>query len=158
MKINFPSIRIIIKAIVLAIVVAIASFLVYPIIGFENLSARDLFTYATLFGVLAGAIAVNVTMSSSKSAQIESIFVGNLAFKTSPRALREQFEKYGDVHALRLMTDRITHKPRGFGFVEMARKDALAAIRGLNGKEFYGRELKVNIANERKSRDDEVEA
>lgn len=156
MKINFPSFSIIIKAIILAVVISVAGFLVYPFIGFENLPAQQLFGYAILFGVLAGAIVVNISVSSSRGAQIESIFVGNLAFKTPQRALREQFEKYGDVHALRLMTDRVTHKPRGFGFVEMARKDALAAIRGLNGKEFYGRELKVNIANERKSRDDEA--
>ncbi len=49
------------------------------------------------------------------------------------------------------MTDRVTRKPRGFGFVEMNRKHARAAIRALDGTEFFGRELKVNIANERKS-------
>lgn len=157
MKINFPSLKIIIKAVVLSVVIAVAGFLVHPFIGVEQLSAQHLFAYAILFGALAGAILVNIRVTSSKSAQIESIFVGNLAFKAPPRALRELFEKYGEVHALRLMTDRVTHKPRGFGFVEMRKKDAAAAIRGLNGTEFYGRELKINIANERKARDEETE-
>ena len=54
------------------------------------------------------------------------------------------------MHSVRLMTDRVTRKPRGFGFVEMNRKEARAAIRALDGTEFFGRQLKVNIAKERK--------
>jgi RNA recognition motif-containing protein len=69
-------------------------------------------------------------------------------------ALRELFEQYGEVYAVRLMTDRVTRKPRGFGFIEMNRRDAKAAIRALNGTEFYGREIKVNIANEHKPSQD----
>ncbi len=103
-----------------------------------------------LAGALLGALLVNVGVSPAAATKVESIFVGNLAFKTSPGALRKLFEDYGDVHAVRLMTDRATKRPRGFGFVEMNRRDAKQAIKALNGAEFYGRELKVNVANERK--------
>ncbi|HEB56875.1 MAG TPA: RNA-binding protein [Gammaproteobacteria bacterium] len=85
---------------------------------------------------------------------MESIFIGNLAFRASNNAVRELFEQYGEVHAVRLMTDRVSRKPRGFGFVEMNHRDAMKAIKALQGKEFQGRELKVNIANERKPREE----
>lgn len=156
MKISFPPSKVMIKAVLLAIVFSIIGFLLSPYLGFDKAPVHHLFSYGIFFGVLVGGIFVHVTVTSSKSAQMESIFVGNLAFKMRPQALREQFEKYGNVHALRLMTDRETHKPRGFGFVEMAHKDAMAAIRGLNGIEFYGRELKVNIAKERQAKTEET--
>ena len=117
-----------------------------PAIGFREAD------YAILIGAVLGGILVNTHFSlKTSSSKVESIFVGNLAFKASARALRELFEYYGEVHAVRLMTDRQTRRPRGYGFVEMSARDAKNAIAALNGSEFYGRELKVNVANERKN-------
>ena len=87
----------------------------------------------------------------------QTIFVGNLAFRANKYDLGKLFEDYGTVYSVRLMTDRATRKPRGFGFVEMAAKDAPKAIKELDGHEFHGRELRVNEANERRPRDEEVE-
>ena len=152
--INFeaPSFSLIIKSAIIAIVLGIAGYFLFPFSGMEQLDAPRLFAYALLIGGLVGGILVNTYFSiNTSSSKIESIFVGNLAFKASARALRELFEDYGEVHAVRLMTDRATRRPRGYGFVEMNARDAKNAIAALDGNEFYGRELKVNVANERKS-------
>jgi RNA recognition motif-containing protein len=146
----------IIKSTIIAFVLAAAGFLLYPELGLEQLTAENaarVFSYSILAGALLGAILINIKLSVKLPGnRIESIFVGNLAFKASAGALRELFEEYGEVHAVRLMTDRVTRRPRGYAFVEMAASDAKQAIAALNGTEFYGRELKVNVANERKSK------
>jgi RNA recognition motif-containing protein len=52
-----------------------------------------------------------------------------------------------------VITDRETGRPRGFGFVEMAQaEDAQKAIAALDGREFRGRNLKVNVAQPRENR------
>ena len=47
------------------------------------------------------------------------IFVGNLEFSATEQDVRQLFERYGVVDTVRIMTDRETGRPRGFGFVEM---------------------------------------
>ena len=154
-KFDTPFFPMIIKSIVIAIVLAVIGYFIYPELGMEQLTADNAaraFSYAILIGVILGAVLINTKLSIKLSSnKVESIFVGNLAFKASARALRELFEDYGEVHAVRLMTDRVTRRPRGYAFVEMAASDAKQAIAALDGAEFYGRELKVNVANERKS-------
>lgn len=153
--VNFdaPSFSSIIKSIVIAIVLGLVGYFIFPLLNIDQLSAQRLFSYALLAGSVIGGILVTTHFSvKTSSGKVESIFVGNLAFKASARALRELFEDYGEVHAVRLMTDRQTRRPRGYGFVEMDARDAKQAIAALNGSEFYGRELKVNVANERKSK------
>ncbi len=151
MKFELPSPGYMVKTIIIALVLAILGFLLYPSLEPEILSMQRLFSYALLTGAISGALLSSVVIKLPGDNRTESIFVGNLAFKMPPHALRELFAQYGEVYAVRLMTDRVTRKPRGFGFVEMNRKQARAAIRALDGTEFYGRELKVNIANERKT-------
>ena len=77
------------------------------------------------------------------------LYVGNLPFDASIEDVRAAFETYGTVHDVTLVTDRETGRPRGFGFVEMENADAMAAIEGLNAKDFGGRNLNVNEARER---------
>jgi len=151
MKFEVPSLGYFVKTIIIALLLAILSFVLYPYLALDNLSMQRVFSYAILTGAVIGSLITAVGIKLSGENRTESIFVGNLAFKMPPNALRELFEQYGQVHGVRLMTDRVTRKPRGFGFVEMNRKQARAAIRALDGKEFFGRQLKVNIANERKS-------
>jgi RNA recognition motif-containing protein len=81
---------------------------------------------------------------------MKSIYVGNLPFTASEDEVRDMFAAYGEVESVRLMTDRETGRPRGFGFVKMGADDADAAIKALDGKPFGGRNLRVNEAEDRK--------
>jgi RNA recognition motif-containing protein len=83
---------------------------------------------------------------------MKKIYVGNLPFSASEEEVRELFEQYGTVHSVKLITDRDTGRPRGFGFVEMDNDDANAAIAALNGTDLGGRTLRVSQARERSER------
>ncbi|HOE60986.1 MAG TPA: RNA-binding protein [Kiritimatiellia bacterium] len=73
------------------------------------------------------------------------IYVGNLAYTTSDESLKVAFEAYGEVTSARVVSDRMTGRSKGFGFVEMPdRTQAQAAIDALNGKELDGRTIRVN--------------
>jgi RNA recognition motif-containing protein len=76
------------------------------------------------------------------------LYVGNLSFDTTEESLRALFAQHGAVESAKLISDRDTGRPRGFGFVEMSNADASRAMQALNGKEFEGRALKVNEARE----------
>lgn len=79
----------------------------------------------------------------------KSIYVGNLSFKASEDEIRSLFAAHGNVHSVKVVMDRETGRPRGFAFVEMDAADAESAIRDLDGKDFIGRPLRVNMAQER---------
>lgn len=83
----------------------------------------------------------------------KNIYVGNLPFSASEEEVRELFEEHGTVNSVRLIEDRFTGRPRGFGFVEMDQDGGDAAIEALDGALFGGRPLRVNIAKERPQRD-----
>ena len=75
------------------------------------------------------------------------LFVGGLPFATSNERLRELFAGTGTVESATVVTDRDTGRSRGFGFVEMATaEEAEQAISQLNGKDFEGRRLQVELA------------
>ena len=78
-----------------------------------------------------------------------SIYVGNLPFSATEDEVRELFSQYGEVESVRLMTDRDTGRPRGFGFVTMPSQDASAAMEALDGHSMGGRNLRVNEAQEK---------
>ena len=82
------------------------------------------------------------------------LYVGNLPFSTDEQQIRELFSQNDrTVSEVKIITDRDTGRPRGFGFVEMGTdEDAQAAIRELNGYEIEGRALTVNEARERSER------
>ncbi len=83
------------------------------------------------------------------------IYVGNLNFQSTESEIQELFAQYGQVDDVALITDRMTGRAKGFGFVEMPNGDeAQAAIAGLNGKNFGGRDLTVNEARPREPRRD----
>ena len=77
------------------------------------------------------------------------LYVGNLAFTATEEAVRALFAAHGSVEKVSLITDRDTGQPRGFAFVEMSNADASRAMQALNGKEFEGRALRVNEAQDR---------
>ncbi len=75
------------------------------------------------------------------------IYVGNLAYRTTEDDLREEFEKYGSVNQVDIITDRESGRSKGFGFVEMLDNDeANRAIEALDGQTVGERTLKVNEA------------
>src|SRR6478736_7851786 len=81
------------------------------------------------------------------------LFVGNLSFNTTENDLQDAFAAHGTVVEANLMMDRVSGRPRGFGFVTMGSpEEAQKAIDALNGKELDGRALTVNIARPREER------
>src|SRR5512144_1838815 len=79
------------------------------------------------------------------------IYVGNLSYSTTEEGLRAAFAADGrQVVAVSVITDRMSGRPRGFAFVEMASaEDAQKAIAALDGQQLDGRTLKVSEARER---------
>jgi RNA recognition motif-containing protein len=80
---------------------------------------------------------------------MSKIYVGNLPFNANEDAIRELFAQHGTVESVALIKDRETGQPRGFGFVEMPRLDAVRAIQNLNGQDMGGRALKVLEAQDK---------
>lgn len=82
----------------------------------------------------------------------KKLYVGNLPFSTTEDELRTVFERHGSVASVAVITDRETGRARGFAFVEMDEASAAQdAIRGLDGTEFGGRNLRVNEAQDKRS-------
>ena len=81
------------------------------------------------------------------------LFVGNLSFKTTENELQDAFSAFGTVTEANLMMDRMTNRPRGFGFVTMSTaEEAQKAIAAMNGAQLDGRALTVNVARPREDR------
>lgn len=76
----------------------------------------------------------------------KKLYVGNLSYGTTSETLKSGFEKAGTVIKADVLTDKMTGRSRGFGFVEMEDADADKAIAMFDGKEFDGRAIKVNEA------------
>ncbi|HIG51963.1 RNA-binding protein [Candidatus Parvarchaeota archaeon] len=78
------------------------------------------------------------------------VYVGNLPYNIDGDKLKELFAAHGEVTEAVVISDRNTGRSKGFGFVTFADDDgAKKAIKEMNGKEFDGRELKVNEAKPR---------
>ena len=83
------------------------------------------------------------------------IFVGNLSFRTTESELDGLFAEVGAVESVTIITDRMTGRSKGFGFVEMSEEAADKAIQKLNGSELGGRALTINEAKPQVKRDRE---
>jgi RNA recognition motif-containing protein len=78
------------------------------------------------------------------------LFVGNLSYETTEMSLRELFGQAGSVAEAKIVLDRDTGRPRGFGFVEMSSDgEARTAIDQFNTRELDGRAISVSEAQER---------
>lgn len=80
----------------------------------------------------------------------KKLFVGNLDFSAQDEDLVDLFAPFGAVLSAKVLMDRDTGRPRGFGFVEFQNSnDAHDAIQSLDGQDFRGRGLRVNEAQDR---------
>ncbi len=75
------------------------------------------------------------------------LYIGGIPYRTTEDEMRQAFEEAGTVSSVSIITDRMTGRSRGFGFVEMSDEaSAQAAIDRWDGKEFGGRTLSVSFA------------
>lgn len=82
-----------------------------------------------------------------------NIYVGNLSFQTSSGDLESAFSAYGEVSRASVVSDQMSGRSKGFGFVEMPNdSEAQKAIGGLNNQDLNGRTLTVNVARPREER------
>lgn len=80
------------------------------------------------------------------------LYVGNLSYETSEAELREMFIEFGEPTSVRIITDNVSGRSKGFGFVELPDEPAKQAIAALNGKQVKGRTITVNEARPRPER------
>ena len=80
---------------------------------------------------------------------LKTLYVGNLVYAVTRDELKELFSQFGEVSSVKLINDRESGTPKGFGFVEIDDEGALKAIDALNEKDFRGRNLRVNEARPR---------
>ncbi|MFH1392524.1 MAG: RNA-binding protein [bacterium] len=77
----------------------------------------------------------------------KKLYVGSLSYNTTEDALKDAFSQAGTVESAAIITDKMSGRSKGFGFVEMASdEEAQAAIDMWNGKELDGRAIVVNEA------------
>jgi RNA recognition motif-containing protein len=82
-----------------------------------------------------------------------NLYVGNLPYEVTEEELYELFASHGEVVSAKVIMDRETGRPRGFGFVELQQAEAARkALQRPDGQEFRGRNLKVNEARPREDR------
>jgi len=77
-----------------------------------------------------------------------NIYIGNLSSTTTEETLKALFIEFGEVETVKVIKDRFTGRPKGFGFIEMpSNSEADQAIKALNGKRIDGNNIKVNPAD-----------
>ena len=83
----------------------------------------------------------------------KKLFVGGLSYETTEATLKETFAQAGTVESVNVITDKISGRSKGFGFVEMSsEEEAQKAIEMFNGKELDGKNVTVNEARPLESR------
>ena len=76
----------------------------------------------------------------------KNLYLGNLSYQIADDQVKELFQEFGEVTSIKIFADK------GFGFVEMSSpEEAKKALEALNGKEFLGRDMKVDEARPRKA-------
>ncbi len=144
-------IKLVLLCIILTLLLTIAGLQIFPLFDLEAYADKQQFAWGMGTGAFIASLATAIVLLIKPyklPIKKQTLFVGNLAFKSSERELRKLFGQCGEVFSIRLMTDKITRKPRGYGFIEMDRTGAQKALTELNEQEFMGRELRVSPANE----------
>ncbi len=79
----------------------------------------------------------------------KKIFVGGLKWEINTDVLRREFEQFGEIAEVSVVTDRETGRSRGFGFVTYVEEEsAKQAVQEMNGKDLMGRTVKVDFAQD----------
>jgi RNA recognition motif-containing protein len=77
-----------------------------------------------------------------------NIYIGNISNSTTEDLLRTLFAEFGDVESVKVIKDRFSGRPKGFGFIEMpSNSEADKAIKALNGNRIDGNHIKVKPAD-----------
>jgi len=79
----------------------------------------------------------------------QKLYVGNLPYKMTEKDVQEMFSKYKPIHSAMLISNRETGLSRGFGFIELEKNNAEAAITELGDTFFGGRTIRISKAKER---------
>ncbi|XP_067313448.1 cleavage stimulation factor subunit 2 isoform X2 [Pseudorasbora parva] len=104
---------------------------------------------------LALAAAAAAARDPAVDRSLRSVFVGNIPYEATEEQLKDIFSEVGLVVSFRLVYDRETGKPKGYGFCEYQDQEtALSAMRNLNGREFSGRALRVDNAASEKNKEE----
>ena len=98
-------------------------------------------------------VGIEYYLSIKETLMNSKLYVGNLPYQTSETELQDLFTPFGTVKSAKVIVDRDTGRSKGFGFVEMgSENEAKEAIENLDGKENNGRNIRVNVAQEREKR------
>eukprot|EP01113_Clastostelium_recurvatum_P021808 TRINITY_DN2589_c0_g1_i2.p1 TRINITY_DN2589_c0_g1~~TRINITY_DN2589_c0_g1_i2.p1 ORF type:complete len:390 (+),score=55.78 TRINITY_DN2589_c0_g1_i2:290-1459(+) len=94
-------------------------------------------------------------MSGSEAASSKTLYIGGLGPVITEGLLSELFSTVGPVENCKLMRDKNTGLPSGYGFVEFYdHATADNAIKTFNGRNLYGQEIRVNWAYQSAQRED----
>jgi hypothetical protein len=139
--------------IILALIFAVIAYFVFPntIVDANLALAIGLLVGGIIIPAIGPMFAKTASAGSSDTSDSggQTLYVGNLPYRANEQAVNDHFAAHGKVLSVRLMKDRRTGKRKGYGFVEMASKDAEKAIRNLNDTEFQDRTLKVRMAKDK---------
>ncbi|MGF1586343.1 MAG: RNA recognition motif domain-containing protein [Bacteroidales bacterium] len=80
-----------------------------------------------------------------------TIYIGNIPYSMKEADIEQLFADFGTVLSVKIITDKFTHRSKGYGFIEMEDDaEGESAVNNLNGQDVLGRNLKVSRANPRK--------
>ncbi|SMQ45975.1 unnamed protein product [Zymoseptoria tritici ST99CH_3D7] len=98
----------------------------------------------------AHATKKNKTDAVDESAPTGNLFVGNISWNVDEEWLTREFEEFGELAGVRIITDRDSGRSKGFGYVEFSDpQNAKKALEAKNGAELDGRELRLDFSTPR---------
>jgi hypothetical protein len=117
----------------------------------STLIAHSLASFRSVSTETSSRDSGSTNQQSKTSVEKQTLYVGNLLYRTRKEDLIELFSPFGTVHSARIILDRDTRKSKGYGFVELDAKAAQRALSELNNSQFQGRALKITEAKGRDS-------
>lgn len=82
---------------------------------------------------------------------MRKVFIASISWNTDEAGLSRHFSQIGEVEDVIIVKDRETKRSRGFGFVTFKNaNDAAKAVQELDNSSLDGRNIRVNLAKERK--------
>lgn len=96
---------------------------------------------------------IKVNVNGEEKEATANLFVGNISFNVDEEWLSREFEEYGELSGVRIITDRESGRPKGYGYVEFTdAANAAAALKAMNGAPIDGRNVRVDFSNPRPDR------